>query len=117
MQFTYVASVILQLTLLQSFTSLNISFSTITEFIKDVFGQTIEEVHEAGLVSPEMFDQKLEALHAVWDNREKLVPHTLNGFHEKRLVISKRVYLYHYENLLVFEILLPHSTLIMVVKA
>ena len=100
MQFTYVASAILELTLLQNFTSLNISFSAITEFMKDAFGQTIEEVHEAGLVSPEMFDQKLEALHAVWDKREKLVPHTiylvsLNGFHEKKLVISKRVYLYH----------------------
>ena len=86
MQFTYVASVILELTLLQSFTSLNISFSAITEFMKDVFGQTTEEVHEAGLVdatSPEMFDQKLEELHVVWDKREKLVsPHHQPCFFE-----------------------------------
>ena len=67
-------------------TSLKFPSSAITEFMKDVFGQTTEEVHEAGLVdatSPEMFDQKLEELHVVWDKREKLVsPHHQPCFFE-----------------------------------
>ena len=41
--------------------------STIKEFMRDVFGQTVEGVHEAGLVddmSKEIFGKYLETLHA-----------------------------------------------------
>ena len=48
MQFTYVASVILELTLLQSFTSLNISFSAIAEFMKDVFVKQLKKFMKLG---------------------------------------------------------------------
>ena len=41
-----------------------------------MFGKTIWEVHEAGLVdsvSAEEFDAKLEAYHEIWDKRESAV--------------------------------------------
>ena len=59
--------------------SLGMPSATIKEFMKDVFGQTIEGVHEVGLVdarSRDDFDEKLKALHAQWDKREILdAPH------------------------------------------
>ena len=83
--------------------------ATIKEFMKDVFGQTIEGVHEAGLVdatSKEEFDKKLEALHAQWDKREKLdAPHRQPSFfkwflREKAGDIK--------DSMLLLEVLLPH---------
>ena len=57
-------------------TKLGIPSSVTKEFLQDVFGKTIGEVHEAGLVdsvSAEEFDAKLEAYHEIWDKRESAV--------------------------------------------
>ena len=65
--------------LVTKLTSLGMTSTTIKQFMRDVFGQTTEGVHEPGLVdsiSKEVFDKKLEVLHAKWDKREKLdAPH------------------------------------------
>ena len=54
-------------------TNLCIPLSTIQSFLKNIFGKTIDDVHEAGLVdavSQEDFECKLKALHMVWNERE-----------------------------------------------
>lgn len=50
--------------------------SLIKDFLKDIFGWTIGDVHEAGLVdatSDEDFDAKLESYNKTWDQRELAV--------------------------------------------
>ena len=57
-------------------TKLCIPTSVAKEFLKDVFGQTTGDVHEAGLVdatSTEEFTTKLEAYREVWNERESAV--------------------------------------------
>ena len=70
--------------LVTKLTSLGMKSTTIKQFMRDVFGQSTEGVHEPGLVdaiSKEVFDKKLEVLHAKWDKREKLdVPHREPSF-------------------------------------
>ena len=102
--------------LITKVTSLDMTSTTIKQFMRDVFGQTTEGVHEAGLVdaiSKEAFDKKLEALYVQWDKREKLdAAHV--SFHFKWFMWRKagniKDSILLFEKLLVWEILLPHFT-------
>ena len=77
--------------LVTKLTSLDTTSTTIKQFMRDVFGQITEGVHEAGLVdaiSKEAFYKKLEALYVQWVKREKLdAPHV--SFHSKWFLWKK----------------------------
>ena len=65
--------------LVSKLTSLGLPSDVINQYMKDVFGKTTEGVHEVGLVdmmNEEEFEQRIEALHETWDQREMSVaPH------------------------------------------
>ena len=60
-------------------TSLGLPSEIINQYMKDIFGKTVEGVHEVGLVdlaNDEEFEQRIECLHETWNQREMSVaPH------------------------------------------
>jgi len=59
--------------------SIGMSSNVIDDYVKDIFGTTVDGVHEIGLVdasSEEEFDHKLQDIEAIWNVRERSVnPH------------------------------------------
>jgi len=77
--------------------TLGMSSEVIDQFMKDVFGVTMDGLHEVGLVdcsTEKEFDKKLQALQEQWNCREKsAVPQ--HGLLKRKPQVSRAACCYH----------------------
>ena len=71
--------------LVTKLTALGMPSETVDQYMKDIFGTTIDGMHEVGLVdcsTEEEFDHKLQVLQETWNHRERSVtPHHAPTFY------------------------------------